>query len=63
MNETPDFGEWTPPWDKIKQYAKESGFQDDGYGDIAACDWDCIVRLWYRIIIDERRKAMKSPIQ
>jgi hypothetical protein len=29
-----------PPWDEIKQWAKDAGFTEDDYGDPKCSEWD-----------------------
>lgn len=52
-----EYSEWLPPWQQIKEDAAQSGFVDDGYGDIAPSDWDCVARLVWRTILRERARC------
>lgn len=54
-----DYSEWLPPWEQIKEDAAQSGFRDDGYGDISPSDWDCVARLVWRTIARERERCLR----
>ena len=55
-----EYRDWTPPWDEIKRMVKDAGFADDGYGDVAASDWDCFARLVFAVQTAERERFEKG---
>ena len=48
-----------PPWELIKQWAFESGFKDDGYGDPSCSEWDDLRRFAIRSQSAERERCAK----
>lgn len=49
--------EKNPPWEDIKQWAFESGFLDDGFGDPTCSSWDSLRLFANRVYKD----ALSQP--
>jgi hypothetical protein len=49
-----EYADWVPPWDEIKRIAKDAGFFQDEYGDVAETTWDCVARLVFSVQQEER---------
>ena len=48
-----------PPWELIKQWAVESGFTDDGYGEPSCYEWDDLRRFAIRVQSAEREHCAR----
>ena len=48
-----------PPWELIKQWAFESGFKDDGYGDPSCSEWDDLRRFAICVQSAERDRCAR----
>jgi hypothetical protein len=50
----------TPPWEYLKQWAAESGFTDDGFGNPQCNEWDDLRRFAHKVASDEREKWISA---